>query len=241
MPLVNGPVDWNGVRMVVFDVDGTLYDQRALRTAMLVSLFAYALKTRSLDVPIVLQAYRACRERLAVEMATDFIDRQFTDTAIRSGRTIDDVRRIVTEWIDDRPLKILHKYRYAGIEKLFGELAERNILLAVLSDYPAVRKLRALGLSADILVSADDRDVGSLKPHPAGLAKILLQANVPPGAAIMVGDRVDRDWAVADKLGVRALIRSSRSMRGIDTFASYGDPVFPVSDEAGKGRAGARR
>lgn len=241
MPLVNGPVDWNSVRMVVFDVDGTLYDQRALRSAMLVSLLANAVKTRSLDVPIVLQAYRACRERLAVEMATDFFDRQFIDTANRCGRAIDDVKGIVAEWIDNRPLKILRNYRYAGVENVFNALAERDILLAILSDYPAERKLRALGLAADILVSADDRDVGSLKPHPAGLAKILTQANVHPKAAVMVGDRVDRDWAVANKLGVRALIRSSRPVSGIDTFASYDDPVFPVPGEAGKGRAGARR
>ncbi len=25
------PIDWNGIKLVVFDVDGTLYDQRALR------------------------------------------------------------------------------------------------------------------------------------------------------------------------------------------------------------------
>ncbi len=212
--------------MVVFDVDGTLYDQRGLRMAMLGALLANSVRTRSLEVPIVLQAYRHCRERLAGEMATDFADRQFADTAMRCGRSPDDVRRIVDEWIENRPLQFLRRYRCAGIDSLFAVLAARKVVLAILSDYPAERKLRALGLSADIMVSADDHDVGSMKPHPAGLAKILSQANVEPDRAVMVGDRVDRDWAVADKLGVRALIRSPRPVSGIDTFASYREPVF---------------
>jgi len=54
----------------------------------------------------------------------------------------------------------------------------------VLSDYPAHGKLRALGLTADIVVSAVDSGVDRFKPSTAGLERILAQAR--PGDAMTV-------------------------------------------------------
>lgn len=228
MPLVHGPLDWDSIQLAVFDVDGTLYDQRGLRLAMLALLAKHAVKTRSVDVPRVLHLFRRCRESLADQMTADFLVRQYIDTANRCGRSADDVKAIVEEWMELRPLPLLHKHRYAGIDRLFRDLSKRKIVIATLSDYPVDRKLSALGLSADILVSAADSDVGLLKPNPAGLRKVLAQAGVSPEQAIMVGDRVDRDWAAAQQLGIRTLIRSRRRMANIDTFESYNDPIFRI-------------
>src|SRR3546814_17140837 len=64
MPMVRNPVDWDNIDLVVFDMDGTLYDQRRLRARMLMALAGEAVRSRTLRVPAVLQTFRRCRETL---------------------------------------------------------------------------------------------------------------------------------------------------------------------------------
>ena len=224
--LENGPIDWQQIRLVVFDLDGTLYDQRRLRATMLLRLALDAARSRSLEVLRVLEAFRACREKLGETLAADFVKLQYELTASRTGRSTETVKQIVEEWINRRPLDVLRKCRYRGVERVFAAVAARRKSLAILSDYPAREKLQVLGLRADIIVCADDPEVGVLKPHPAGLQRVLDCAHVDAPAAIMVGDRVSRDWAVAQRHGMRALIKSRKSIAGVDTFRDYSDEVF---------------
>src|SRR3546814_9318166 len=58
-------LDWSSVRLVVFDVDGTLYRQRPLRLRMAAALVADGLRRRSLSTIRALGAYRRLREELA--------------------------------------------------------------------------------------------------------------------------------------------------------------------------------
>ncbi|HEV7319999.1 MAG TPA: HAD family hydrolase [Ensifer sp.] len=232
--LPNGAVDWDQLRLVVFDLDGTLYDQRRLRSVMLLRLLADAVRTRSLDKLRILRAFRDCREELGEAMATDIATRQFALAAERCGRPVATVKATVEEWIERRPLDILRSCRCRGVERVFAGLAAEGKTLAVLSDYPAARKLKALGLDADIVVCGTDPEVGVLKPHPAGLAHVLNRAQATPETAIMIGDRVDRDGAVAKGLGMRALIRSARPIAGVDTFRGYDDEIFrPLTERLG--------
>jgi phosphoglycolate phosphatase/putative hydrolase of the HAD superfamily len=226
MPLVNGPLDWSSIRLVVFDVDGTLYNQRGMRLSMLVSLLGNVVQTRSLQVLDVLRTFRHVREELAEELSTDFSRLQYELTAKRCNCSVARVKEIVEEWIERKPLSRLLGCRFSGLEEVFRGASAQNKIIGILSDYPARDKMQALQLDADIIVSAGDGDVGVLKPHPGGLKTLIERANVTPETAIMVGDRVERDWAIADKLGVRALIRSKRNIAGVDTFTSYRDGPF---------------
>ncbi|WP_429131939.1 HAD family hydrolase [Ensifer sp. 4252] len=221
-------MQWDTIRLVVFDLDGTLYEQRCLRLKMLLRLAADAASSRSLEVIRVLKEFRRCREELGETQAPGFETRQYQTVAERTGHLPEYVRSLVEEWIERRPLEILHKCRSSGVERLFCGLSAKGKTIAVLSDYPARDKLRALHLAADVIVYAGDPDVGFLKPHPAGLRHILNEAKVPPSAAIMIGDRVDRDWEVARRSGVRALIKSRRPLADIDTFRDFEDDVFSV-------------
>ncbi|WP_210190003.1 HAD family hydrolase [Ensifer adhaerens] len=225
---------WDRVRLVVFDLDGTLYDQRRVRARMLLRLLADAARTRSLATLYILRAFRDCREQLGDALATDVAERQYELTAERCGHSPETVKKTVEEWIERRPLDLLPGCRCRGVERVFAGLVTQGKTLAVLSDYPASEKLKALGLSADIVVSSMDPEVGVLKPHPAGLAHVLDRAQVPAEQAIMIGDRVERDWAVAQSHGMQALIRSARPIAGVDTFRSYEDEIFrPVTNQPG--------
>jgi putative hydrolase of the HAD superfamily len=138
----------------------------------------------------------------------------------------EEVRGIVEEWIDQRPLGHVARYRYPGVNGLFDGIRESGRLIGVLSDYSAHAKLEALGLTADHVVSAVDRQVGILKPHPRGLQNLISAAGVTPEETVLIGDRVERDGMAARRAGARALIRSQEPLLGWLTFASFNDGLF---------------
>ena len=226
MPLIGGPVDWNLVDLVVFDLDGTLYDQNRLRARMLVEIGLEVIRSRSLQVPIVLREFRQTRETLGNQQAEDFANRQYVLTADKCAQPEGRVRELVEKWIEKRPLDFIGACGYSGVQQLFEALRAANKLIAIFSDYPATAKLGALRLTADIVVCATDEDVGQLKPGPKGLHKIL--ADTISARTLMIGDRPDRDWEAAHRVGVRAFIRSRHALPNVDTFRSYSDPMFQL-------------
>lgn len=196
-PLLN----WNDIDLVVFDVDGTLYDQRRLRLAMVRRLLAATWRTRSLNTLLTMRTFRKVREALG--------DRpqalQYARTAARHHKTEDEVRALTSEWMERQPLPLLAGCRYPHVDALFAGLRSAGKLIAVFSDYPATDKLAALGLQAAPVVCAADAEVARLKPDPAGLLAILRHTGVDAR---------------------RALIRSSRPHPDYGTFRAYDDPVF---------------
>jgi len=218
--------DWNDIDLVVFDVDGTLYDQRRLRRAMLGQLLRDAWHARSLDTLRTLRTFRQVREALGEEPEADFLRLQYARTAQQHRKSEDEVRLLATEWLEQRPLPSLAACRYAHLPALFDGMRAAGKRIAVFSDYPAVDKLKALGLRAELVVCATDPDIGRLKPDPAGLQSILRQTGVAARRTLMVGDRFDRDAAAAQRAGVHSLIRSRKPHPDFATFGSYADPVF---------------
>jgi len=223
---LNAGIEWNDIDLVVFDVDGTLYDQSRLRLAMLRRLLAATWQTRSLDTFKTLRTFRQVREALGDRPESDFMRLQYARTAARHHKTEDEVRDLTSEWMERLPLPALAACRYARLDAVFAGLQGAGKQIAVFSDYPAVDKIKALGLWADLVVCATDPDIGRLKPDPAGLLSILRQTGVPASRTLMIGDRFDRDGAAARHAGVRALIRSRKPHPGFDTFQTYADPVF---------------
>jgi phosphoglycolate phosphatase len=223
-------LDWSTIDLVVFDVDGTLYDQRQLRLGMLRQLLGHAWQTRSLDTLLTLRTFRHVREALGElgedQAGADFMALQYAQTASRHGTTPAAVRALTEEWMEQRPLPLLAACRYPHVAEVFAGLRAAGKQIAAFSDYPAVAKLAALGLQADVVVCATDADIARLKPDPAGMLAILRQTGVAPSRALMIGDRFDRDAVVAERAGMRALIRSPQAHARWATFRGYDDAVF---------------
>jgi phosphoglycolate phosphatase len=94
---------------------------------------------------------------------------------------------------------------YPGMVALLGELARRNVLMAVCTNKPhapAVRILEALGLSGFFAVVLGGDSVPYKKPDPRHLAATLAALEVTD--AIMVGDH-HNDLAAAEGLGLPAV------------------------------------
>ena len=215
------PVDWQRARAVVFDVDGTLYDQGALRRRM-----AWELAGRCLTRPAtlaearILRSFRALREALAEEEATGIGKLQYERSAQRLGLPAARVEAVVEEWMLRRPLRHVAACRKAGVRRLFSALRRSGRRIGVWSDYPARGKLAAMGLAADVVVSAVDPDVDRLKPNPAGLARVLERLQVSPAESLLIGDRDERDGEAARRFGCPYLLLSRRPSRSVE-IAGY--------------------
>ena len=140
-----------------------------MRVRMARDILLHTLLKRDLNVIAVLAKYRRIRERLGDEQIIDFEPALIAQTATATANSPDSVRSIVSEWVERRPLKYLAACRYPGLSQLFAGLRRSGKSIGILSDYPAVAKLEALGLSANHVASAGDESIGLLKPHPRGL------------------------------------------------------------------------
>jgi putative hydrolase of the HAD superfamily len=218
--------DWDGIGLVVFDMDGTLYSQHRLRVRIMRDMLLDAVSRRTLDAIVVLRAYRRIRERLAEQEVPDFGTALVAETANVTARSPDEVRSIVEQWIERRPLRYLAACRYPGLLALFAGMRRKGMAIGILSDYPATAKLSALDLHADHIVCASDNGIGLLKPNPRGLQAILDAAGTTPRQTVLIGDRADRDGAAARRLGAWPLIRSAKPISDCQTFATFRDAVF---------------
>ncbi|RXH10126.1 HAD family hydrolase [Bradyrhizobium guangzhouense] len=219
-------VDWDDIRLVVFDVDGTLYDQRTMRRRMLRELAKDATRTRSLTTLRTLRGYRRTRELLARQEVYDFERILIASTAKRYRLQEGEVRALAAEWLEKRPLAHIRDCRYPGVERLFAALRRRGKIIGVLSDYPAAEKLLAMELKADFVVSAVDRHVGIQKPNPKGLELLMQAAGTVPTSTVLIGDRPETDGEAARRAGAFALMRGNRKRGCASSFADYGAPVF---------------
>jgi putative hydrolase of the HAD superfamily len=218
MPLVR----WEAIRAVVFDVDGTLYDQGSMRRRMATALLLHCLRhPGDLGLLRTVQTFRQIREELGEEEVGDVETLQYTRPAEQLKVSPESVRRVAEYWLGERPLAHLPACRAPGIEALFGALQATGRRIAIFSDYSIEDKLDALGLSADLCVSALDPDVDRLKPNARGLERILERLALPPEACVMIGDRDDRDGEAARRVGMPFLRKLWGGKAGDGTVSDY--------------------
>lgn len=207
-------------KLVIFDVDGTLYDQSRLRRAMAVRLLSHVAMTGNISTLKALKAYRHTREIAADAEQPDFENEAIAAAASAGKMSEDQAREVVAEWMHQRPLPLLARCRYAGVVELFADLRKRGTLIGILSDHPAEAKIAAMGLEADAIAFAGGDGVPLQKPDPGGLQYLMGKTDASPRETILIGDRLDRDGEAGRRIGIDVLIRSDKRT-GPDTFQSF--------------------
>lgn len=215
-------IDWSSVKIVIFDVDGTLYDQRKLRMYMLIELLQYYfLHPRQLRDLKILRDFRREREKHAFDTVANIEAAQYNWCALASGVSTEKVYSVVQKWIYKAPLRYIRYCQYPGVSELFENISRRGIKIAVFSDYPAEEKLDALGLHACCIVCSTDRDVDRLKPNSRGLLHISQILRVPVKQCLFIGDRNSHDGECARRAGMPYLILSGRNSKNYPSFTTY--------------------
>jgi HAD superfamily hydrolase (TIGR01549 family) len=227
---VRNPVDpANRVYGVLFDVDGTLYRQQPLRRLMALELLASMLRA-PIAAPRRIRAlgvYRRAHESLRRSGSQDIAAAQIAAAAVATRLPADSIRALVEEWMHERPLKHLRRLKATGLDELVARLESASVRIGVLSDYPAGKKLQALGLADRFwpVLCSTDPAIDALKPHPRGFLRACEQWSLAPAEVLMVGDRADADAAGASACGMACvLISHGRDVAGVPP----GCLVFPT-------------
>jgi FMN phosphatase YigB (HAD superfamily) len=204
------------LKALIFDVDGTLYEQGPVRRAMLYRILrAYRMSpVQGLWTLRTLYAFRKAQEvlRNIPPNSGDIAGAQLLIAGRRMGVSAETIAPLIARWIEQEPLSLLANSLREGIIELLREAKRCGMRLAVFSDYPANRKLAAMGIADffDVVVSAHDPDVQRFKPDPIGLELTLRRLAVGKSEAVYIGDREDVDAVAASRAGMQHFILSGR-------------------------------
>lgn len=204
-------------KAVIFDVDGTLYDQRRLRLYMACALVRYCLlHPRRLGKMKILTAFRSWREKNGSNETdpggNDLEAGQYEAVASVLGISAENVRSVVEKWMYGIPLRYIPLCGYKRLSDLIEHLHEKGIAAVAYSDYPVEEKLRVLGIRMDYCFCATDPEISCLKPDPRGIRSVLDQTGFSAGECLYIGDRDEKDGASARSAGIDYLILP-KSMR----------------------------
>jgi phosphoglycolate phosphatase/putative hydrolase of the HAD superfamily len=110
---------WDGknIKAVLFDVDGTLYDQSRMRWIMIGQISLHCLKrARNLKILKVIAGFRRLREELAGKELVDLGQEQYRLCAERVNVSPERVKQIIEEWVYNRPLPFMQKCLYPHVK-----------------------------------------------------------------------------------------------------------------------------
>lgn len=212
-------IDWKKIKVIIFDVDGTLYDQSKLRKKMLFSLLTYyGLRPWKIREMALLQLFRTEREKRAGEIFSDLEEEQYQWCLTKRKYPLNKIKEVVEKWIFQYPLKYLKECMFPGTKDLFELLREKGIIIAIYSDYKAQAKLNAMELKADLVVCSTDPEINCLKPQPKGLEYISKKLQIGPDACLFIGDRQEMDGECAISAKMPYLIIDKKPQKEFSFF-----------------------
>jgi HAD superfamily hydrolase (TIGR01549 family) len=132
-------------------------------------------------------------------------EHQLELAARKLGRETTEVERHVREWMFERPLKWVARARRQALLTLVAEFRSGGGKTALVSDYPATNKLRALGafeLFDTVVSNGEPGGPSRLKPHPEGYLSAAERLGVEPSHCLVIGDRDDADGQAARNAGM---------------------------------------
>jgi putative hydrolase of the HAD superfamily len=180
------------------DLDGTLYTARWVKLAMAAELLLLGWAAIS-----TLRRFRHEHERLRDHPGADTespFSTQLARTADGLGLDVSIVQRRVESWMVERPGKWIRMFRRTPLLDEIASFRERGGRTALVSDYPARRKLEALG-SVDlfdvVVANGEPNGPRRLKPDPDGYLRAAKSLGIDPARCLVIGDRDDADGEAA--------------------------------------------
>lgn len=99
----------------------------------------------------IFRQFRRMREKHAAEAASDLESQQYLWAAQAASVSPEKIRKVVEDWMFERPFAYLRSRRYPGAQAFFSQFQRQGISIGVFSDYPAIDKLYVLELTAQVI------------------------------------------------------------------------------------------
>jgi FMN phosphatase YigB (HAD superfamily) len=201
---------------VVVDLDDTLYPQAAYLAAAAAAV-GEAAAGLGLDGAVVHAALTA-----ELALGSDkggTIDRALIAVGVPAGQLSRMLPSLVAAFTGCAPQRLP---LYPGVQEALRELVAAAPLACLTDGNPAIQgtKLAATGLDRLLPVVVVTDALGGRavrKPHPAGLLVVADRLGVPASRLLVIGDRPDKDVAVAAAVGARAIrVRQGEHARASD-------------------------
>lgn len=200
------------IKVVCFDIDGTLYPKWVTDWKLMRSFF---------PSPLLALRYQRFRsyirshdeEHTVPENEEGFRARQanWLCNIGSSQGDVDDRIRHMSERVERQFYacwrRAFSKLRpYPFVREAFEQLREQGVTIAALSDFPVERKLKALGVEDLVDYAACTEQSGYLKPHPAPFHMVCNDLQVEPSEVLYVGDSCRKDMVGASHVGMRTAL-----------------------------------
>ena len=186
-------------KLIILDLDGTLYYQVPLRFCMCIELMLY---------------YAIHLRKIAELFMIYKLRKSYEDGVLEHGNSV------IEYWMQEKPLRYISFFRDKKLLSLIRRLQERGVKIAIYSDFPVTHKIKALpDLTTDYDFCAADSVIQCLKPDPAGLKDILQITGESPETSLFIGDRYEKDGRCAENAGVDYIILDNNPLlRNINLY-----------------------
>ena len=185
------------------DLDGTLYAPMPVKGAMAAELLIAG--------PNVIKIIKQFRKEHEALRTLDHIDayspfdEQLQRTAKALEVPVDRVDQVIREWMIQRPCKWLHLFKRRWLFRDIEKFRNKGGLTAVVSDYPAEKKLKAMFahmLIDEVVANGEPGGPMKLKPAPDGYLEAAKRLGIEPSDCLVLGDRADADGEAARAAGM---------------------------------------
>ncbi len=192
----------------LIDLDGTLYHPLPVKAAI-----AAELVIGGRAAIAILRQFRHEHERLRDDPGDDSSPYrvQLERTAHAVGVGVEDVTAHVSEWMHVRPGKWIRVFRRRALLAEIRDFRQRGGRTALVTDYPATKKLEALGvpdLFEIVVANGEPGGPSRLKPHPEGYLLAATRLGICAEKCLVIGDRADADGVAAQaaKMDFRRIV-----------------------------------
>ena len=197
-------------RLIVLDMDGTLYFQRKMQTLMFRDMALYVLKHPDLWWELrAVYVFRRVRENArgrGTDNVTNLLQTNYEQTAQILGKTTEIIKNVIEKWLFEKPLLYIADCRDVKLCRWIKKWQEDGVKVVVYSDYPADNKCDTLRIRPDAVYSSEDEKVGQLKPSKKALEVIGEEFGIGVDEMLVVGDCYSEDGKMAEDAGVDYLI-----------------------------------
>lgn len=207
----------NKYKLILLDMDGTLYYQRKMQMLMCMEMLGYALcHPFSLWKLKTISVFRKVREnvpgmeekqeKVKTVSGSNLLQEHYKKTAVKIKKAPQEIEEVIGEWMFKRPLKHIYSCRDCVLGDKVQEWKQKGLKVVVYSDYPAEDKCRALGIFPDGIYSSDLERIGQMKPSAKAVEVIVSDFGVEKEEVLVIGDRYSRDGKMAENAHVDYLI-----------------------------------